>query len=150
MQRSTRISAGLLALILGATCWAAPYFQENSTNSKQKQSDKDKKKQSDKSKPTQNDSKDDKEKSNPLFGGSLTLKSSRKTSDSATMGFSGLTPNGEVDAKKLKEKLTVDDYNKAQQVSFIGVKNSSLKKFIQDGKLNTAPAKSATAAPKKG
>ncbi|HZR27476.1 MAG TPA: hypothetical protein VFA71_01745 [Terriglobales bacterium] len=148
MQRSTRTSAGLLALILGATCWAVPYFQ-NTNNEQQKQSDKEKKKQSDKDKNKQSENKN-KDKNEPIFGGNITLKSSRKTSDSTTMGFSGLTPNGEVEAKKLKEKLTVEDYNKAQQVSFMGVKNSSLKKFIQDGKLNTAPARSATAAPKKG
>ena len=148
MQRSTRTSAGLLALILGATCWAAPYFQ-NSSDEQQKQSDKDKKKQSNKDKNKQTENKD-KDKNEPIFGGNITLKSSRKTSDSTTMGFSGLTSNGEVEAKKLKEPLNADDYNKAQQVSFLGVKHSSLKKFIQDGKLNTAPARSATAAPKKG
>ncbi len=149
MQRSTRISAGLLTLILGATCWAAPYFQENSKNNnsdQQKQSDKNKNKNSDKDK-NNNKKKDD---NSPFGSGKINLLHSSQKSDAASAGFNGLTPNGEVDAKKLKEKLTVDDYNKAQQVSFIGVKNSSLKKFIQDGKLNTAPAKSAATAPKKG
>jgi|SRR5579859_1916746 len=147
MQRSTRMSAGLLALILGATCWAAPYFQENSKNNnsdQQKQSDKNKNKNSDKDK---NKKKND---DSPFGSGKINLLHSSQKSDSASAGFNGLTPNGEVEAKKLKEPLTADDYNKAQRVSFMGVKNSSLKKFIQDGKLNTAPARSATAAPKKG
>src|SRR5579859_7435682 len=148
MQRSTRMSAGLLALILGATCWAVPYFQENSKNNnsdQQKKSDKNKNKNSDKDK---NNKK--KEDDSPFGSGKINLLHSSQKSDAASAGFNGLTPNGEVEAKKLKEPLTPDDYDKAQRVSFMGVKNSSLKKFIQDGKLNTAPARSATAAPKKG
>ncbi|HTC94986.1 MAG TPA: hypothetical protein VK699_16200 [Terriglobales bacterium] len=147
MQRSTRMSAGLLALILGATCWAAPYFQENKNDNsdQQKQSDKNKNKNSDKDK--NNKKKDD---NSPFGSGKVNMLHSSHTGDSASAGFNGLTPNGEVESKKLKEPLNADDYNKAQQVSFLGVKNSSLKRFIQDGKLNTAPARSATAAPKKG
>jgi len=149
MQRSTRMSAGLLALVLGATCWAAPYFQENSKNNnsdQQKQSDKNKNKNSDKDK-NNNKKKDD---DSPFGSGKVNMLHSSHTGDSASAGFNGLTPNGEVETKKLKEPLTPDDYDKAQRVSFLGVKRSSLKKFIQDGKLNTAPASSATAAPKKG
>ena len=148
MQRSTRMSAGLLALILGATCWAVPYFQENKNDNsdQQKQADKNKNKNSDKDK-NNNKKKDD---DSPFGPGKVNMLHSSHTGDSASAGFNGLTPNGEVESKKLKEPLNADDYNKAQQVSFLGVKNSSLKKFIQDGKLNTAPARSATAAPKKG
>lgn len=145
MHRNTRAMTVALALILGASCWALPYFQ-NSNNNQQKQSDKDKKKQPEKDK---NKSTDNKDNNEPIFGGNITLKSSRKTSDSTTMGFSGLTPNGEVEASKLKEPITADDLNKATQVSSISVKTASLKKFIQEGKLNTAPAKTET-APKKG
>ncbi|HTD23164.1 MAG TPA: hypothetical protein VK738_10950 [Terriglobales bacterium] len=152
MQRSTRTFTVLLALIVGASCWAVPYFQENSKNSgdQQKQTDKNKNKKSDKDKDKDKD-KNNKDES-PFGAGKINLLHSSHTSDTASAGFNGLTgltPSGEVEAKKLKEPATGDDFNKAEQVSFIGVKASSLKKFIQEGKLNTAPAKTETASPKK-
>src|SRR5690349_19139158 len=123
MHRNTRAATLALALILGASCWSFPYFQSSSNNNQQKQSDKDKKKQPDKDKNKKTENKDNE----PIFGGNITLKSSRKTSDSTTMGFSGLTPNGEVEASKLKEPITADDLNKAAQVSSISVKTASSK-----------------------
>ncbi len=150
MQSSTRTFTVLLALIAGASCWAVPYFQENSKNSgdQQKQTDKNKSKKSDKDKDKDKD-KNNKDES-PFGSGKINLLHSSHTSDTASAGFNGLTPNGEVEAKKMKEPPTGDDLSKAEQVSFIGVKASSLKKFIQEGKLNTAPAKTETASPKKG
>src|SRR5229473_5258719 len=148
MQSSTRTFTVLLALIAGASCWAVPYFQENSKNSgdQQKQTDKNKSKKSDKDKDKDKNNKDE----SPFGSGKINLLHSSHTSDTASAGFNGLTPNGEVEAKKMKERPTGDDLSKAEQVSFIGVKASSLKKFIQEGKLNTAPAKTETASPKKG
>jgi hypothetical protein len=61
MQRSTRTFTVLLALIVGASCWAVPYFQENSKNSgdQQKQTDKNKSKKSDKDKDKDKNNKDE-------------------------------------------------------------------------------------------
>src|SRR5260370_39457708 len=122
MQRSTRTFTVLLALIVGASCWAVPYFQENSKNSgdQQKQTDKNKNKKSDKDKDKTN--KDE----SPFGSGKINLLHSSHTSDTANGGFNGLTPNGEVQAKKMKEPPTGDDLSKPQQVSFIRQKANSL------------------------
>ena len=149
MPPSTRAWPAVLALILGATCLAAPYWQEGGKSSdQQKQSDKNKKKSSDnnKDKNKKKDANDD----SPFGPGKINVLKSSQKADAASAGFNGLTPNGEVEAKKLKEPATADDFNKAEQVSFLGVKASSLRRFIQDGKLNTAPPKTETASPKKG
>jgi hypothetical protein len=148
MQHTSQRFAILLALAL--SCWATPYFQQSTKDSsdQQKQSDKNKKKTSDNNqdKNKKKDTSDD----SPFGPGKVNMLHSSHTGDSASAGFNGLTPNGEVDAKKLKEPPTSDDFNKAEQVSFLGVKASSLRKFIQDGKLNTAPPKTENASPKKG
>jgi hypothetical protein len=144
MPPSTRAWPVLLALILGATCLAAPYWQEGGKSSdQQKQSDKNKKKSSDnnKDKNKKKDANDD----SPFGSGKINLLRSSHTGDSASAGFNGA---GEIDAKLLKQKATPEDFNQAQQVSYLGVKASSLRKFILDGKLNTAPPK--TDNPKKG
>jgi hypothetical protein len=150
MQHPSQKLAILLALAFALSCWAAPYFQQSSkdTSNQQKQSDKTKNKSSDnnKDKNKKKDSSDD----SPFGSGKVNMLRSSHTGDAASAGFNGLTPNGEVEAKKLKEPATADDFNKAEQVSFIGVKASSLRRFIQEGKLNTAAPKTETASPKKG
>lgn len=151
MQGSIRALAALLALIVAASCWAVPYWQEKgkSNADQQKQSDKNKGKESDKDK----DKNKKKEDESPFGSGKINLLHSSQKSDAASAGFNGVGPTGEVDKKRLEQAATADDYNKAQQVSFIGVKASALKKFIQEGKLNTASPKSDTktdtASPKK-
>jgi len=149
MQRSTRAWTALWALILGASCWAVPYFQESGKNNdQQKQSDKNKNKNADKDKDKNKKKNSDDE--SPFGSGKINVLHSSQKADAASAGFNGVTPTGEVEAKKLKEPATSDDFEKAQQVSFIGVKASSLKKFIQEGKLNTASPKADTTSPKKG
>jgi len=144
MPPSTRAWPVLLALILGATCLAAPYWQEGDKSSdQQKQSDKNKKKSSDTSK--DKNKKKDANDDSPFGPGKINVLKSSQKADSASAGFNGA---GDIDAKLLKQKATPDDFDKAQQVSYLGVKASSLRKFIQDGKLNTAPPKAET--PKKG
>ncbi len=150
MQHTSQRFAILLALALALSCWATPYFQQSGKDNsdQQKQSDKNKKKSSDnnKDKNKKKETNDD----SPFGSGKVNMLHSSHTGDAASAGFNGLTPNGEVDAKKLKEPPTPEDFNKAEQVSFVGVKASSLRKFIQEGKLNTAPPKTETASPKKG
>src|SRR5207248_9210456 len=43
------------------------------------------------------------------FGGTLTTKSSKKTTDTATLGFKGVGPDGYVDPEKLKESPNGED-----------------------------------------
>ena len=83
------------------------------------------------------------DKPTPLFGGSIGLKSSRQTKDSATLGFNGVDPNGQVQKSFLTAAVTPADAMKAQQVAQTAVAPSELVQFIQDGGLNpdAAPQK---------
>jgi hypothetical protein len=80
------------------------------------------------------------DKPTPLFGGSIGLKSSRQTKDSATLGFNGVDPNGQVQKSFLTAAVTPADALKAQQVAQTTVAPSDLVQFIQDGGLNPVAA----------
>ena len=83
------------------------------------------------------------DKPTPLFGGTIGLKSSRQTKDSATLGFNGVDPNGQVQKAMLTAAATPVDAMKAQQVAQIAVTPADLAQFLQDGGLNpdAAPQK---------
>jgi|SRR5260221_6970561 len=83
------------------------------------------------------------DKPTPLFGGTIGLKSSRQTKDSATLGFNGVEPNGQVQKAMLTAAATPVDAMKAQQVAQITVPPADLAQFLQDGGLNpdAAPQK---------
>ncbi len=83
------------------------------------------------------------DKPTPLFGGTIGLKSSRQTKDSATLGFNGVDPNGQVQKAMLTAAATPVDAMKAQQVAQIAVPPADLAQFLQDGGLNpdAAPQK---------
>jgi hypothetical protein len=81
------------------------------------------------------------EKPAPLFGGSLNLKSSRQTKDTATMGFNGVDPNGQVQKSFLTAAVTNADRGKAQQVAAYKVDPQELAQFIQDAELNPNAAR---------
>ena len=83
------------------------------------------------------------DKPTPLFGGTIGLKSSRQTKDSATLGFNGVDPNGQVQKAMLTAAATPVDAMKAQQVAQIAVAPADLAQFLQDGGLNpdAAPQK---------
>ena len=83
------------------------------------------------------------DKPTPLFGGTIGLKSSRQTKDSATLGFNGVDPNGQVQKSFLSASTTGFDTARAQQVAQIKVAPADLVQFIQDGGLNpdAAPQK---------
>ena len=83
------------------------------------------------------------DKPTPLFGGAIGLKSSRQTKDSATLGFNGVDPNGQVQKAMLTAAATPVDAMKAQQVAQIAVPPADLAQFLQDGGLNpdAAPQK---------
>lgn len=84
------------------------------------------------------------DKPKPLFGGSIGLKSSRQTKDSATLGFNGVDPNGQVQKSFLTAAPTGDDAAKANQVATLKSDPNELNQFVQDGGLNP------NAAPKTG
>jgi len=83
------------------------------------------------------------DKPTPLFGGTIGLKSSRQTKDSATLGFNGVDPNGQVQKAMLSAAATPADAIKAQQVSQVTITPADLLQFLQDGGLNpdAAPQK---------
>ena len=84
----------------------------------------------------------------PLFGGSLNLKSSRQTKDSATMGFNGVDPNGQVQKNFLSAAANNTDRSKAQQVASYKVDPQDLAQFIQDAELNPTAAAPPAQKPK--
>lgn len=83
------------------------------------------------------------DKPTPLFGGTIGLKSSRQTKDSATLGFNGVDPNGQVQKAMLNAAATPTDAMKAQQMAQLTVTPADLAQFLQDGGLNpdAAPQK---------
>jgi hypothetical protein len=83
------------------------------------------------------------EKPAPLFGGSLNIKTSRQTKDTATLGFNGVDDNGQVQKTFLASTATGDDTAKVQKLTTYAVSTAELDEFIQQGGLNPA------AAPKK-
>lgn len=83
------------------------------------------------------------EKPAPLFGGSLNIKTSRQTKDTATLGFNGVDDNGQVQKNFLASTATGDDTAKVQRLTTNAVSTAELDEFIQQGGLNPA------AAPKK-
>jgi len=79
-------------------------------------------------------------KPKPLFGGSLTLKSSRQSKDATTLGFNGLDPNGEVQKAVLNADPTPDDTSAAQQLAAYQINPAQLDSFIKSGNLNEQAA----------
>jgi hypothetical protein len=83
-------------------------------------------------------------KPKPLFGGSLTLKSSRQSKDATTLGFNGLDPNGQVQKSVLDADPTPEDTSLAQQLAAYQINPAQLDSFIKSGNLSeTAPPKEA-------
>ncbi len=72
----------------------------------------------------------------PLFGGQMNLKSSRQSKDTATLGFNGLDPNGQVQKSFLTAAPNSADVAKAQQLTRTGVNQADLTAFLQEGGLN--------------
>jgi len=81
------------------------------------------------------------EKPAPLFGGSLNIKTSRQTKDTATLGFNGVDDNGQVQKTFLAATATGDDTAKVQKLATYAVSTAELDEFIQQGGLNPAAAK---------
>jgi hypothetical protein len=123
-----------LAAALAVGVAAAP--QGNSDkNKKQQQTKTDKDKSADQEK---NDKKKDQQKTDDSgFGGTLTTKSSKKTTDTATLGFKGVGPDGQVDSTKLGESPTGEDERIAQLMTGVKTNSDEAKVFVDNGKLKS-------------
>lgn len=148
-----RLCLWAAALSLAGTCFAVARFPRSSFDQQDQQQNSSKQKNK-KNKNGQNNANDSgqnrqasnppanasnsKEKPAPLFGGTLNLKSSRQTSDSATMGFNGVDPNGQVQSSFLTASPTGTDMAKAQEVASYSVSQADLTAFLHQGGLNTA------------
>ena len=76
----------------------------------------------------------------PLFEGKMNLKSSRQGKDSATLGFSGVGPNGEIEQRMLDASPSGTDLQKASELGNRKVASDALQLFILEGQLNPQPA----------
>ena len=149
----TRLTVFSVTIFLIGTGSALAIFQQPAANQQnqqgqqQGQTEQQKKKQ-DKNNQNPNNPPakppNDDSKPAPLFGGTVNLKSSRQTKDSASLGFNGVDPNGQVAKSFLTASPTGADAAKAQIVASYKVDPAELNKFIQDGSLNpkAAPQKS--------
>lgn len=71
----------------------------------------------------------------PLFGGQLNVKASDRSKESATLGFSGIDPNGRVDAKMLSTNAGADDAAKVQAIDTNRPSDDQLDAFLREGGL---------------
>lgn len=150
-----RLCLCVAALSLAGTCFAVARFprspsgqQDQQQDSSQQKNKKNKNGQNNANDSSQNppanqppaNANNSNQKPAPLFGGTLNLKSSRQTSDSATMGFNGVDPNGQVQSSFLSASPSGTDMAKAQEVASYSVSEADLTAFLRQGNLNTASA----------
>jgi hypothetical protein len=123
-----------LASALAVGVAAAP--QGNSDKNKKQQpakTEKDKPADQDK-----NDKKKDQQKTDDSgFGGTITAKGSKQTKDTATLGFKGVGPDGQVDSTKLGESPTGEDERVAQLMTGVKTNSDEAKVFVDSGKLKS-------------
>jgi hypothetical protein len=71
----------------------------------------------------------------PLFGGSLTIKKSSQSTDSAALGFNGVDPNGQVQQAFLNAAPSADSEKKAQAMAANRPSPVDLAAFEKEGGL---------------
>ncbi|MFL6300329.1 MAG: hypothetical protein ACJ71N_06945 [Terriglobales bacterium] len=121
------------ALAVGVV--AAP--QGNSDkNKKQQQTKSDKDKSAGQDKNDKNN-KDQQKTDDSGFGGTITAKGSKQTKDTATLGFKGVGPDGQVDSAKLGESPTGEDERIAQLMTGVKTNSDEAKVFVDNGKLKS-------------
>ena len=118
----------LLTLAIACCSLALPMFSQGKKDKKDEQKKTDQQK-------TDEQKKTDQEPA-PLFEGKVGLKSSRQGKDSATLGFSGVGPNGEIEQKVLEATPSGTDLQKASELSGREVAPDALQLFILEGQLN--------------
>jgi Ni/Co efflux regulator RcnB len=119
-----------LAAALAVGMLAAP--QGNSDKNKKQQTKTEKDKSADQDKKKEQQKTDD-----SGFGGTITAKGSKQTKDTATLGFKGVGPDGQVDPEKLKESPTGEDERVAQLMTGVKTNADEAKVFVNDGKLKS-------------
>ncbi len=135
-----------IALLFACVAWAQPpqfggIFKKKSSNT-QKQDDKNKQQQqtqdqnqNDNNNNSNDKNKNDKNDQQQLFQGNVNATSSKQTSDTTAMGFSGLNPDGTVESAAMNAQPNSNDYANAQKVAAYHVDKSKLGDFIEQGKL---------------
>lgn len=84
----------------------------------------------------------------PLFGGSMSIKKSNQSTDSAALGFNGVDPNGQVQQAFLSAQPTPQSLAKAQNMTTYRPAPADLTAFEQAGGLTqTAAPATAGATP---
>lgn len=125
--RPTRQLTVLLTLLLACSALGFALYQQES---------KDKKKQPPKEEQKTEEQKKSEQQPAPLFEGKMNLKSSRQGKDSASLGFSGVGPNGEIEQKVLEATPSGTDLQKASELGSRKVAPDALQLFIVEGQLN--------------
>ena len=115
----------LLTLLLACSSLGLPLFQKEKKDEQKKQEQQ----------KTEEQKKSEQQPA-PLFEGKMNLKSSRQGKDSATLGFSGVGPNGEVEQRVLDATPTSADLQKAYELGNRKVARDALQMFIMEGQLN--------------
>jgi hypothetical protein len=93
------------------------------------------------------DSKNTGDKPTPLFGGTLNVKSSRQTKDTATLGFNGVDDNGKVQKSFLSAQASGADTSAVQKLAAVTLSPTELDDFIKQGALNSNPAPKKSSNP---
>ena len=124
-----------LAATLAGGMLAAPQSDQGNNSDKNKKQQPTK---TDKNKTADQDKNKDQQKTDDSgFGGTITAKGSKQTKDTATLGFKGVGPDGQVDPEKLKESPNGDDERVAQLMSGVKTNPDEAKVFIDNGKLKS-------------
>jgi len=130
-KRWCKTSVLLVLGIAYAVCAAqSPPNQSNGSASQQKQQDKGSSQQQ--SQPQQSQQ----AAPAPLFQGKATLKSSRQGKDTASAGFNGIGPDGNVQNSVLNANPSPSDAQNVAAMAATSVSSTELSEFIKQGNLN--------------
>jgi hypothetical protein len=141
MKRShSWTSALLLALAVAGSSLALPLLPQDKKKDDQQKTDQQKTDQQ----KTDDQKKQQQQQPAPLFAGKGGLKSSRQGKDSATLGFSGVGPNGEIEQAVLNASPSGTDMQKAYEMGNRKVGPDALELFIMEGQLNPQGAAKST------
>jgi hypothetical protein len=71
----------------------------------------------------------------PLFGGTIPVRSSQNTKESATLGFNGIDPSGKVNQKMLAANPGPSDQEKVRNLDQMRPTRAELTAFAKEGGL---------------
>lgn len=128
MRHRWMMNGLLMALLAGGSLLTLPMFSQGKSDKKDEQKKTEQQKADEQKKQEQQPA--------PLFEGKMNLKSSRQGKDSASLGFSGVGPNGEIEQKVLTATPTGTDLQKASEMGNRKVAPDALQLFILEGQLN--------------